>query len=369
MSRKLMHGRHPVRHISLVIVTMIALASCDAGWINPFVGNGSAGTTNATVPNAQAQFTYPAGVAARHSDGFYVYDTNACAIYKEASGQTSLFAGTPGTCGNSGDGGAATAATLASDAAASGGTPAHGAGGDLSSQLAVGPDGSVYFAQSQVVGAVAMPGSGTIPVYTSQIRRVTPDGTITTVGTPIVQSAVTFFTAVTVTPSGTILANVLQATNTSSTIYRINTDGTQTAVTTIAKNIISIAAISDTQIAATDFNALWRIDLGTGVATATGYSGGYLGTCIAAAPDGTIYVGSTSTNNVVRIDPDNSMTTIAGTGTADSGTTPQSGNGLDIDLTPTGLALTPNDGLLISSGHVVYRLASPQTAGASGAGL
>ncbi len=369
MSRKLTHGRHPVRHISLVIVTMIALASCDAGWINPFVGNGTAGTTNATVPNAQAQFTYPAGVAARPSDGFYVYDTSACAIYKEASGQTSLFAGTPGTCGNGGDGGAATAATLANDAAANGSTPVHGSGSDLSSQLAVGPDGSVYFVQSQVVGSFANPGSGTLPVYTSQIRRIAPDGMISTVGTPIIQSVVTFFTAVTVTPSGTILANVMHASSTSSTIYRINADGTQTAVTTIAKNIVSIAAISDTQIAATDFNGLWRVDLGTGVATSTGYSGGYLQASIAAAPDGTIYVGSTTTNNVIRIDPDNTETTIAGTGTADPGTTAQTGNGLDLDVTPTGLALTPNNGLLISSGHVVYRLASPKTAGSSGTGL
>ena len=80
---------------------------------------------------------------------------------------------------------------------------------------------------------------------------------------------------------------------------------------------------------------------------------------IAAAPDGTIYVGLTSSNFIIRISPDDSPTVIAGTGSADPGTTAQSGDGQHLSLTPTGLALTPNDGLLISSGHVVYRLQDP----------
>ena len=84
---------------------------------------------------------------------------------------------------------------------------------------------------------------------------------------------------------------------------------------------------------------------------------------LAAAPDGTVYVGSATSNQIVQVKPDDSAYSLAGTVTADPGTTAQMGNGLELNFTPTGLALTPNNGLLISSGHVVYRLQDPAQAG------
>lgn len=71
----------------------------------------------------------------------------------------------------------------------------------------------------------------------------------------------------------------------------------------------------------------------------------------------------TYTNQVVRLDPDGTVTPIAGTGNPDPATGRQYGDGLDLDLSPAGLAVTPNNGLLISSGHVVYRLDKPAQAG------
>jgi streptogramin lyase len=66
-----------------------------------------------------------------------------------------------------------------------------------------------------------------------------------------------------------------------------------------------------------------RLDLSTGVATPfsslpTGVGDQFP---VAAAPDGTVYIGgSTVTGTVTRLDPDNTATVVAGTGTADPAT-------------------------------------------------
>lgn len=72
-----------------------------------------------------------------------------------------------------------------------------------------------------------------------------------------------------------------------------------------------------------------------------------------------------STNQVARIAPDDTVTVIAGTGTADPAAGVQTGAATSLDLTPAGIALTPNGSLLISSGHVVYRLIDPANAPAA----
>ncbi len=351
---------HLIRHAAFGVVAVLTLASCDPGWVNPFVGSGTAGTTTVTVPDAQAQLTTPTGVAAPPGGGFYVYDSTACAIYREQGRQTSVFAGTPGTCGNSGDGGAATSATLDNAPSHTGGkTPLHGPGYDLETPLAVGPDGSVYFVELSVASWESDPQGGTSPEYTSQIRRIGTDGVIDTVGDPVVSDPTKFYTAVTVTPGGDVLATIAGASG--STIERIAADGTGTTVLTTDAVIYALAAISDTEVAAETTDAVVRLDLTTGALTATQVPtmGGTMP--LAAAPDGTIYAAPAGVNYVVRV-TDAGFGLIAGDSTADPGTSAQMGHALHMKFSPTGLALTPHKGLLISSGHVVYRLADPATA-------
>lgn len=217
--------------------------------------------------------------------------------------------------------------------------------------------------QVSIVGWIAQPGSGlSFPQYSSRIRKITSDGTITTVGTPITASLTDTFSGLTTTPNGTVLASVIHGTS-SSDIDAIHADGTQTTITSIDGRAFAIAAISDTEIAVATDSSVARVDLTTGVATTTGYPMTLLTGSLAAAPDGTIYVGSTTANRIDRIAPDNTTVQIGGltegSDRADPGTTAQMGIALTLRLTPTGLAVTPNHGLLISSGHVVYRLDRP----------
>lgn len=355
--------RRPSRRIAAVAlgaVAALALTSCEAGWVGTVAGDGTAGTTTATVPDAQARFTYPAGVVAIPTGGSYVYDTNACAIYKELNGQISVYAGTPGTCGDHDDvSGSATLANLDNVAAVTVSPLAalHGPGSDESSQITVDPSGNLYFVQSTVTGTVTLPGMTPLPTYASKIRRITPGGTISTVGTPIASSPADLITGVTTTPNGTVL--VASVHGSVSHIDSIAPNGTQTLVTSTSKLVVGIAAISDTEVAVLTTSDIARVDLGTGTATSTGVAISQLQGSIAAAPDGTIYVGNNSANTITAIAPDNTTRVIGGDGTADPGTGTQSGASLTLHLTPTGLALTPNNGLLISSGHVVYRLADP----------
>jgi hypothetical protein len=98
-----------------------------------------------------------------------------------------------------------------------------------------------------------------------------------------------------------------------------------------------------------------RLDLATGTLTSTGFAQGY--GSLAVASDGTIY--AASPNTVVRIAPDNTVTTVAGGGTADP---LKGGSATSVKLSPMGLALTADDGLLISGGvftPAVFRLQLP----------
>ena len=61
----------------------------------------------------------------------------------------------------------------------------------------------------------------------------------------------------------------------------------------------------------------------------------------------------------MRIAPDGATTVIAGNGVSDPSITAQYGTGTDLQLTVSGISTTPNDGLLLTSGRVVYRLSAP----------
>jgi hypothetical protein len=372
MSHASLGKHHPFRIVALGLFAVVALASCEVGWINPLAGDGSAGTTTGTVADAQARFTDPTGVVAIPGGGFYVFDAATCAIYKESRGQTSVYAGTPGTCGDSGDGGPATSATLDNSPSFDGvaRTSSHGPGTDTPTPMTLGRDGSLSFVEVTIVGWQTNEPGEYWPDYHAQVRRIAPDGTITAVGTGIASNPMQNLTGITTTPNGTILVAWFTYDHWSTEIDSIAPDGTQTAVASIPGLVDAIAAISDTQVATVSelvnvpAMAVDRVDLTNGATTPIDtYTPSYFGS-LAASPDGTIYVGSADTNRVVRIAPDNTVTTIAGDGTADPGTGAQSGDALSLKLTPTGLALTPNNGLLLTSGHVVYRLQDPSRAGA-----
>jgi hypothetical protein len=343
------------------LFTVVALASCEAGWVNRFAGDGTAGTTTATVPDGQARFTYPTGIVAIPSGGFYIYDAAACAIYQESQGEISVYAGTPGTCGNSGDGGMATQAELDNSTSADPNTQSvvHGPGKDAPTPMALGADGSLYFVQSSIVDWVTYPPNVSFPAYQTQVRRIDAHGTIDTVGTVISDNYSRFITGITATPGGTVLVAVSDAAAGTATIDRIAPDGTETTITTFPGQVYGIAAISETEVVIASYSTVDRVDLQTGAVAPTGQASTLSTTSIAATSDGTIYVGHSNTNLIDKIAPDNTAEWIAGDGTADPGTTSQVGDGRALHLTPTGLALTPNSGLLISSGHVVYRLQDP----------
>ena len=201
---------------ALGLVALLALASCQAGWVSPITGDGTAGTTTGTVADAQAQLTDPTGVVAIPGGGFYVYDAAACAIYKDSMVRPRSTQARPGR--------AATVETavgpprrrsttrLSGDPVAK--TSVHGHGRDSSTPMALGSDGSLYFVELTIVGWVSQPGYSPFPDYSSQVRKIAPDGTISAVGNEITSSPTTFITGLTTTPGGSVLVAVASSVTT-----------------------------------------------------------------------------------------------------------------------------------------------------------
>jgi RHS repeat-associated protein len=118
------------------------------GIITTVAGNGLAGYSGDGGPATQARLRFPYGVALGPDGSLYIADTSNNRIRRVGpDGIITTVAGN-GLAGYSGDGGLATAARLRSPR-----------------RVVVGPDGSVYIADTQ----------------NSRIRRVAPNGIITTV--------------------------------------------------------------------------------------------------------------------------------------------------------------------------------------------
>ncbi|MBP8297822.1 MAG: hypothetical protein KAX84_17045, partial [Burkholderiales bacterium] len=266
------------------------------GVITTVAGNNISGFSGDGGPATAASLTYPQGVALGPDGSLYIGDFGR--VRRVApDGTISTFAGN-GTHVTSGDGGPATQAGIA---------------GAFGLDLALGADGTLYIA-----GGGAM-------------RRVSPDGIISSIVVPGTQTALT--------PSKIALGadGSLYLSGPGHSISRLSPDG-----------VISPVA-------------------GTGVSGFTGDGGPAVQArvkfpdSIALGPDGTIYFSDFGNHRVRRIGPDGIINTLTGTGTfgdygGDGGPAGQAKlNG------PIGLAIGPDNALLIADpgNRRVRRVGSP----------
>ncbi|HVQ00198.1 MAG TPA: RHS repeat-associated core domain-containing protein [Candidatus Thermoplasmatota archaeon] len=246
------------------------------GIINTVAGigvdpNGHGGYSGDGGPATQAMFNFPYGVAAGPDGSIYIADLYNHRIRRVGpDGIINTVAGN-GSQGYSGDGGPATQASL------------HNPMG-----VAVGPDGSIYIADSG----------------NNRIRRVGTDGIITTVagvgitlnlgdGGPATQAGLSDPQGVAVGLDGSIYIA-------DSVWHRIRRVGTDGIINTVA---------------------------GTGVNTFHSDDYGYSGdggpaaqaqlhhpTGVAVGPDGSIYIADSNNNRIRRVSSDGIINTVAGNG-------------------------------------------------------
>jgi RHS repeat-associated protein len=269
------------------------------GAIMTVAGNGTAGFSGDGGPATAAQLYFPVAVALGPDGSLYISDTNNSLIRKvDPSGIITTFAG-----------GSVCPGPFPCD-----GYPAPQGQLNTPQGLTVAPDGSLYVADTG----------------NARIRRVGPDGIITTVaggvgfgfggdGMPATQASLYYPTDVAVGPDGSLyIADVLTY-----RVRRVTLDG---IIRTYAGGGPSFGGdgLPATQVA---------LNQPAGVAV---------------APDGSVYIGEGSQHSVRRVTPDGLITTVAGTGTGgfsgDGGPAPQA-----TLFSPQGVAIGPDGSLYIAS--------------------
>ncbi len=348
-------GRSRRLHVAVALfATTVLVAACEPGFVTTFAGTGNNSGTlpSATVSpvSSSARLQQPTSVVAVRGVGFYVYDATACAVYRvNNNGTTSLYAGTPGTCGDAGDGGPATNAQI------------DGLSAILAAniyEMAIDGAGNLYFTSDN--GQALRKVDHTTGIISSITVPQPPGGTGYRVS------------GLATDTDGSI---AIQATNLSSTyLYRLGGDSTFPAFTTTyifgsGDSGFGLANTGPGRFATWIVNGstvdVYRVDVTAGTIADTGVAASGMGSSVlAGTSDGTIYLGNpgNAANTIVRIDPDNMVTHLAGSGMADPGTGKQGGTGTQSMITPAGLTLT-RTGLLFSSGHAVYRLNAPAQVG------
>jgi RHS repeat-associated protein len=256
----------------------------------PSVGDGG--------PATQARLDYPYDTAIGPDGSLYIADRDHHRIRKVApNGTISTIAG-DGTSGSSGDGGLANAARLASPKG-----------------LDIGPDGSLYIADS------------------SRIRKIAPDGTISTV-------------------VGTGVAGWS------------GDGGLATAATIYWPTDIDVMPDGTIYIADTGNHRIRKVSPGGIISTIAGVGIGFGGDGkpatqarlrsperVVATADGTVYIADTGNSRIRRIAPNGIITSITGSQAIGDG-----GPALQAELNyPQGLALGP-DGSLYVSDHLDERI-------------
>lgn len=231
--------------------------------VQTVAGNGTSGDSGDGGPATNAQFSLPESVVTDASGNLYISDYDYPRIRKvDVNGVITTFAGT-GVPGYSGDGGPATAAQL------------RGPGG-----LAVDPHGNVYI----------------VDYEDHRIRKVSPDGIITTIaGTGVQGHSGDNGSAIAARlsePWGIDVdsAGVVYFVDAGNRVRKINTSGT-------------ISAVAG--------NGTWTYSGDGGPAALAGFS--WIGD-IAVDAGSNIYI--TDNSRVRKVDVGGTITTIAGTGVA-----------------------------------------------------
>ena len=368
-------GKHPTslrRALGVVAVIAIVATACDPGKVTPTVGTGASGNTGDGGPATDATFQAPGGIVAIPGGGYYVVDDTACVIRKvDADGTITTVAGT-GTCGYSGDGGPAMSAEI---------DPG------VSFSIKPGFYVPVPVPDDSESGQVALDSAGNLYLvdsFNGRIRRIDPSGTISTVvsssvispgvqlgrwvtGTIALTADDTLYLAggngvskvgaggtltqvystspvhaIVPAPGGDLYLSIDGSATGTDDIVLLHSDGTTSPYATSSHTITNLAVAPD----GTLYGAQGRIEIGYMAAVGFGY-GDY---------------SSLGANRIVRFGP-GTETWIAGAGAPDPGTAAQTGYGPERSITPEGLAVDANGSLLYSSGHVVYTLNDPSTAG------
>jgi RHS repeat-associated protein len=320
--------------------------------ITTVAGAGPLGDSGDGGPATEAELFRPAGIAVGSDGSLYIADSSKDRIRQvDPNGIITTIAGT-GDRGFSGDGGPATGAQLRNP-----------------QRIALGPDGSLYFSDTGndrirrvgpggIITTVAGTGTqgfsgdegpateaelffpkgiaagsdGSLYIADSsnnRIRRIGPDGTITTVaggeltgilgdGGPATQATLIGLDGIALGPDGSLYI----ATH-SGRIRRVGPDG-----------IITTVAGTGTSISGGD----------GGPATEAGVFGP---ADVAIGADGSLYIAERFGHRIRRVGPDGIITTVAGTGTEDF-----SGDGGPATKaqigTPEGIAVGPDDTVYLS---------------------
>ncbi len=271
-------------------------------------GNGVDGYDGDGGPATSAAIDHPRGIAALPDGGFVFASPFLPAVRRVgADGRITTVAGT-GVAGFSGDGGPATAAQL---------NLVHG--------VALLPDGSLVLADTS----------------NHRIRRVAPNGTITTVagtgtfgfsgdGGPATGAQIAAPRGIATLPDGSILfpdsgnhcvrlistAGIITTVAGSGTAGFSGDGGPATSAELNLPFSVSPLASGGFLVADAGNSRIRRVAADgtiTTVASAAGFNSPH---AVAALPDGGFLVADTNNNRVVRVSASGTMTTVAGTGTA-----------------------------------------------------
>jgi uncharacterized protein (TIGR03437 family) len=264
-------GNHRIRRVSA------------SGVIATVAGNGNFGSTGDGGPAVDATLEWPVGIAADSAGNLYVADRGTNSIRRiSTDGIIATVAGN-GRAGYSGDGGSATEATL---------------GGP--NGLTIDRSGNLFIADS----------------YNNRIRKVTPDGIISTV------AQLPYPIAVTTDSTGNLLAVQLDS---GARLVRISPDQT---ISTIAGGDAS-GFYGDGGPAASA--GLWNPF------------------AVALDASGAIYIADTANNRIRKISPEGIISTIAGTGDPASAYSGDGGPARGASLLlPWGVAVDSRGTLFIS---------------------
>jgi RHS repeat-associated protein len=275
--------------------------------ITSVAGNGTYGFLGDGGLATQASLRFPWGAAVASDGSLYISDSGNQRIRRVAPDGTITTVAGSGTGGFNGDGGTALEAWFISP------------GG-----IAIASDGSLYISDSG----------------NNRIRRVGPDGIITTIagngtatfsgdGGSATQASLSFPDGLAIAADGSLYISD----SASNRIRRVGLDG---VITTVAGN----------------GTATFSGDGGPATQASLSFPEG-----LAIASDGSLYISDSGNNRIRRVDPDGIITTVAGKGTSvfsgDGGSALQAGIN-----SPVGLSFASDGSFYISDFNRIRRVDS-----------